>query len=53
MCFNRTFMELKFQQTRQERQKEPCFNRTFMELKFDYAYTYNESGRVLIVPLWN
>ena len=35
-CFNRTFMELKYNNKRYNNMNKERFNRTFMELKFWY-----------------
>ena len=53
MCFNRTFMELKW--TWRDSMSVPSlrFNRTFMELKCAFRAVADGKMTVLIVPLWN
>ena len=52
-CFNRTFMELKYQLKTSMIDLQPSFNRTFMELKLQYVALQDVFKQVLIVPLWN
>ena len=52
-CFNRTFMELKYETGEGGRHRYPGFNRTFMELKFKSEENNGRIYKVLIVPLWN
>ena len=52
-AFNRTFMELKPQDTHTSTSTDCPFNRTFMELKhkkYDYK---TDPPTLLIAPLWN
>jgi len=50
---NRTFMELKHNDTLEQWQRQADINRTFMELKLaSYAVT-SSSNDILIEPLWN
>ena len=54
ICFNRTFMELKYRISNTNNAKRYSFNRTFMELKFIYSRLFCfRPLRVLIVLLWN
>ncbi len=54
VCFNRTFMELKYQLYICVVAASNRFNRTFMELKFVMVGIIRDiPAVVLIVPLWN
>ena len=53
LCFNRTFMELKFNIFRNVLWSGTGFNRTFMELKYPSDAQKESGNYVLIVPLWN
>ena len=52
-CLNRTFMELKFQESNTITPDSLGLNRTFMELKYMDSKDKSIQESVLIEPLWN
>ena len=50
VSFNRTIVELKYNHTRNIREKFGSFNRTIVELKFQFIAVMRVERELLIVP---